>query len=385
MDTRSAPPTRRPWPLGFLGMVVLLILGESYVARRARDFMGDAAYAWRWGARSADRNAKGSEILCVGDSTIKFGIAPRVIESRTGRSVWNLAVTGGRPASSYFLFRRALNAGARPSALIVDAEMLDMGPFDLPYVWPELATPLEALEMAWIGRQPNFFAHYCLAWALPSARGRFEIRSNIMAATRGETTTLGDAASLYDRNWKVNRGASILPATCQLSPSAVTDIDAWPPKAPITGQWTCEAANATYLDKLFDLAAARQIPVFWVFPPHYRNFDRYLDRPNWCGAWRQFARERLDRYPNIVAIDGLHANYDRTAVTDVAHLNRRGAVAFSTAVGDILRQRLASRAPNAPRWIELPTFTEPPAESPVEDWTQSVAVVQQKKKDSVRR
>ncbi len=385
MDLQATLLGWRRFPLGFLGMVVLLILGESYVARRARDFMGDAAYAWQWGARSADRDANGAEILCVGDSTIKFGIAPRVIASRTGRSVWNLAVSGGRPASSYFILRRALDAGARPSALIVDADVLDTGPFAFPHLWPELATPLDALEMAWIGGQPNFFAHYCVAWALPSARGRFEIRSNIMAATRGETTYLAAAGSLYDRNWKVNRGAYILPVTQQLSPLAVVDIDAWPAEAPIPGQWTCEAANATYLDKLFDLAATQRIPIFWLFPPHYRNLDRYLDRPNWCGLWRHFARQRLDRYPNMVVIDGLHANYDHTVVTDVAHLNRRGAVAFSIAVGDILRDRLANHTPGGSRWVELPVFTEPPAESPVEDWTQSVAVVQQKKKDSIRR
>ena len=372
MDRRSLPPSTDRRPFGLIGMVVLVAGVESYLASRSVDFMGDAAHAWRWGAKAAARDALKSEILCFGDSLVKFGVAPRVVEGRSGRSMWNLAVTGGRPVNSYFLLRRALNAGARPSALVLDAELLSADPYETPHLWPELATPPEIIEMAWVGRNPGFLAHYALAWVFPSVRGRYEIRSHILAAARGEASNLRNAANLSNRNWKANRGAFIFPSTHQLSAASAYGFDSSSPDVPVPGRWSAHPVNAVYLDKFLDLAAKRDIPVFWLFPPHYRMQERFFDRPNWNGSHRKFARERLDRYPNLVVIDGNRANYDRAVVMDVSHLNRNGAVAYSIALGDILRDRLSGTSATSPRWIELPAYREPPAEAPVEDMAQSI-------------
>ncbi len=368
------PPTSHSrLPLGLVGMLGLLALIELTLANRSLDFSGDAAFGWRWGAKAASREAPGSEILCFGDSLVKFGVAPRVVETRSGRTMWNLAVSGGCPANSYFLFRRALNAGARPSAVVLDADLLYQNPLGIPDLWPELATPAEAVEMAWLGRNPKFLAHYALAWTLPSVRGRFEIRQNIQAALLGQATNLRSTSNSTDRNWKVNRGASILPSDRQLVPESVIGLES--PPAEVPGRWKCHPVNAAYLDKFLDLADERHIPVFWLFPPHYRMLERYFDRPNWSGSQREFARQRLDRYPNLVIIDGLHANYDHTVVMDVSHLNLRGAVAYSIALGDILRDRLSTGARSTSRWVELPAFREPPLEAPVEDLAQSILSV----------
>jgi len=375
MDRRLPPPSTVRRPLGLLGMVALVIAVESYLAGRSIDFMGDAAYAWRWGARSAVRDASKSEILCFGDSLVKFGVAPRVVEGRSGRSMWNLAVTGGRPVNSYFLLRRALDAGAKPSALVLDADLLNSDPYEIPYLWPQLATPAEIIEMAWMGRKPDFLAHYALAWVLPSVRGRFEIRTHILAAVRGEASNFRHAANLSNRNWKANRGAFIFPPTYQLSADSVKELDSWPPEAPRPGRWSSHPVNAAYLDKFLDLAAERKIPVFWLLPPHYRMLEHYFDQPNFNGALREFARGRLTRYPSLVVIDGTRANYDRAVVMDVSHLNRNGAVAYSIALGDILRDRLTAGSATSPRWIELPAYREPPAEAPVEDMAQSITEI----------
>lgn len=375
MDRLSPQPGSRHLPLGLVGMVVLIIVVEFCLATRSLDFMGDAAYAWQWAAKAAGRDALGSEVLCLGDSLVKFGVAPRVIESRSGRSTFNLAVTGGRPANSYFLLRRALNAGARPSALIIDADWLTADPFEIPYLWPQLATPFEMVEMAWLGRNPRFLAYAGLSAVFPSVRGRYEIRSNILAATRGEATSFRVAANLSNRNWKANRGALIVPSTHQLSALSVQVIDSTPPEAKIPGRWKAHRVNTAYLDKLLDLAQERQIPVFWLFPPHYQMLERYFERPNWSGIQRDFARKRLDRYPNLIIIDGLHAGYDRSVVMDVSHLNRNGAIAFSTAIGDILRDRLTSGLAGSSRWIELPAYREAATDARVEDLAQSTLEV----------
>ena len=359
------------WPRGFAGMVVLIVLCEAYLSSRAPDFRGDVPFAWHWGARMAQRDAVPADILCFGDSLVKYGLAPRVVEQQTGRSMWNLAVTGGRPANSYLLLRQALDAGAHPSAIVLDADLLNTEPFEIPYLWPQLASPRDAIEMAWVGRDADFFAHFSLAWALPSVRGRYEIRNHLLAMVRGEPTNLRVAGKLSDRNWKANRGASILPSSFQLTTQSSHDFDVCPPAVPVPGDWVCKPANAIYLSKFLDLAAARQIPVFWLFPPHYRMLERYFDRDNWAGAQRQFARDHIQRYPNLVVIDGLHGDYDRTVVMDVSHLNRRGAVAYSRAVGEILRDQLRAGVGSMTRWVELPAFAEPPEPAPVEDLAQS--------------
>lgn len=362
-------------PLGLVGMVALLILCESCLARHALDLMHDVPFSWRWGAEMATREAPRSEILCFGDSLVKCGVAPRVVADRTGRTMWNLAVTGGRPACSYFLLRRALDAGARPVALVIDGDLLYANPFEMPYLWPQLATPLEAIEMAWVGKNPRFFARYGLAWLLPSVRGRYEIRTTLLAAVQGQTTRLRSDSELADRNWMANRGTSIAPPSVQLSSLAAQPFDASPAAVPVPGHWSCHPVNRIYLDKFLDLAASRGIPVFWVFPPHYRMLEAYFDRPNWSGLQRRFVRERVDRYPNLVVIDGLHANYDRTVVMDVSHLNQRGAVAYSIALGNVLLDRLAAGSLRSSRWIELPAFAEPPPEAPVENMAQSTAAL----------
>ena len=361
----------RRLPLGLVGMICLVLACETFVSNRSLDFMGDAAFAWRWGWKSAGRDALKSNMLCFGDSLVKFGVAPRVIEDRSGRTAWNLAMTGGRPANAYFLLRRALEAGARPAAVVVDADLLPSDPFEVPYLWPEMATPGEMIELAWVGRNPEFLFQCGLAYALPSYRGRHEIRTTITAAFRGESTRFRSISNLTNRNWKANRGAAILPATRRLDPATVRDLDAWPEDRARPGQWSAHPVNEVYLDKFLDLADARGIPVFWLLPPHYRMIERYFDQPNWHGLRRAFIEARIGRHPNLVVVDGTHAGYGESVVMDVSHLNRDGAVAYSLALGGILADRLAQADPAAPRWIDLPAFREPPADAPVEDLAQT--------------
>lgn len=363
--------TRR-LPSGLLGMLCLVAACEAVLAGHSADLMSDAPFAWRWADKAATRGAVDSEILCLGDSLVKFGIAPRVVEGRTGRSTWNLAVTGGRPANSYFLLKHALDAGARPAALILDTDLLPSDPYEIPYLWPQLAGPAEVVEMAWVGGNSDFLAYYALAWALPSVRGRFELRNLVCALLNGGKTDYRALAATSDRNWKANRGAFIMPATHQLPAASVQFLDTWPEDKPRPGRWSSHPVNTVYLDKILDLAAARGIEVFWILPPHYRMFDRYYDQPNWYALQRRFTRDRLERHPNVVVIDGTHGNYARDVVMDVSHLNRVGAVAFSTALGDIVRERLSRKTPTAPRWLDLPAYASPAGEGPVEDLAQTI-------------
>src|SRR3954447_9395190 len=80
---------RVPW--GFLGMLGLMALVELALARH-----GLAPSNWRASGRAASGKAVGCEVLCFGDSQVKLGLLPRVIEQRLGRPAYNLAIVGGQ-------------------------------------------------------------------------------------------------------------------------------------------------------------------------------------------------------------------------------------------------------------------------------------------------
>ena len=155
---------------GFLGMLVLVAAVETHLARHELDITNPGAAILRYASRAARRKAANCEILCLGDSLIKFGIVPGVIEERLGRRTYNLAVVGGQAPGSYFLLRQALAAGAHPSALLVDFKpnFLAEDPRGSERQWTELvstwdcstwpgrrATPRSAAGCSWAGSSPR--------------------------------------------------------------------------------------------------------------------------------------------------------------------------------------------------------------------------------------
>ncbi len=179
--------TRRT-PIGFLGMIVLVTLVEGGFAGRHDRLATTWSDDWRETGRSAVRKSHGRDLLCFGDSQVKSGVVPSVLESRTGRRAYNLAVGAGSPIGSYFLFRRALDAGARPEAVVLDAIPHILSDADGWYhrrLWPEMLGLRDLLDLAWTSRDPELFAALLGARFVPSYRGRFEARTRIRAAFRG--------------------------------------------------------------------------------------------------------------------------------------------------------------------------------------------------------
>src|SRR4051794_12362625 len=108
-------------PVGALGMFALVLAAEGFIGRReGRAFTTQVVAQWQLAGRAARREATRGELLCFGDSLVVFDVAPRVLEARTGRRAYNLAAMGSQSSTSYLLLRRALEAGARPSAVVVD-------------------------------------------------------------------------------------------------------------------------------------------------------------------------------------------------------------------------------------------------------------------------
>jgi hypothetical protein len=166
---------RRSWPAGLLGALVLIAAVESFVARHELDFTTPARMEWRQSRLAATDRAPACAVLGLGTSMSKLGVYPSVIERESGRRTFNLACCAGRIPGSYYLLRRALDAGARPEAILLEVHPAYLAwPFQEGMVaWPDLLAPADCLDLAWTARDASFFASTILSRALPRFARRF--------------------------------------------------------------------------------------------------------------------------------------------------------------------------------------------------------------------
>jgi hypothetical protein len=359
--------------LGLIGAV------EQFVASHALDFIGNPVLlAWRTTGRAASgKEVRRSEVLCFGDSLVKHGIYPPILEVSLGRPVFNLAIPAAPPPASYFLLRRALEAGAKPKALIFDAHamLLPFRPGVTAEHWPELLTARELVELSWVARDPKLFTRAALEIALPSAKNGHAIRAQVLASLRGQESPWAGVYPVLLRNWRVNRGALVPPPSRPPYAVGVSEADAAdPPKASSTAAWSADRTNTAFVRKFLESAAARGILVFWLLPPTSPAHLARTERNGIDARYAAFVRETQARFPNVVVVDGRRAGYRRDVFSDQIHLDRRGASALSEAVASFIGPRLAGIGPShAPRWVELPPYGVRPEGVTLEDVEQSMA------------
>jgi hypothetical protein len=342
-----------PW--GLIGMVVLVAAAERSTARRESRVIGDKlGLAWRVSDQAARSEATRAEVLCFGDSLVKLGILPRVLEANGCRS-------------AYYLLRHALDAGARPKAVLVDfhVEMLTNAPRTNEKFWPELLGLPETLELTWQAHDPNLLASLTTALASPSVRRRDDIRAEILTAFKGEEWPPLEI-SAYVRNWRMNRGATAHSKQAQTpdEPSAVRRRIHWQPYP----------VNAQYVRRFLDLAAAQHIPVFWLLPPLRPSRQERYEQLGVDESYTQFIRGLQPRYPNVVVLDGRRSGYTGDLFLDATHLDRRGAAELSRVITAEIIPRLAGTSPG-PRWVNLPPFRGLPDNVAIEEFAQSLAAV----------
>ncbi len=351
-------PRRLPW--GFLGLIVLVGLIEAFVSRRGVDFKTPEGWDWSLAGRRDPR----CDILCFGDSLVKFGVMPRVIEGRTGRRALNLALRTGSAPSSYFLLKRALARG-RPSAIVVDFAMgiLPDGPKSTtrPYPWSELLEIPEALELARTTRDAEFLGRLAASKALPSFADRPRIRAGVLAALKGEPSDSGQHIPILWRNWRANGGAQLNPRN-----PAFRDPYAGMGAAPGSGTWRPDPVNAIYVEKFLALAEARGVAVYWLLPPFTPGLQGIHDGIGDAKAYHRYTREAIARHPNVVVVDGQHSGYDAGLFIDPVHLDRQGAAVLSADLAEIV-----ASPPPGTRWVALPTYRERPINVPLEDTGES--------------
>ena len=362
---------RSTLPLGLLGMLALAAAIERYEVRAEPGFLSVHGASWRVAGREGIRAARRCAVLCFGDSLVKLGVLPRVLEARSGRPAYNLAVLNGPAPASFFLLRRALAAGARPEAIVVDfAEgILADGPSSptRPYPWADLLDLGEALELAWTARDPDLLARTLVGRLLPSVRGRREVRARVRGALRGEPDAQRLAVQAYLRNWSRNGGGQAQPRESFAEPAPP------PPGLRRASTWRPHPVHALYLHRFLALAGRHRIRVYWLLPPYPPVIQAHVEARGDDRPYAALARALLARFPELTVVDARHAGYERTAFWDSLHLDHDGAAALSAALAHLLRHQPVDPAP-AGRWVSLPHFR--PVAAPVEDLAQSTLAVQ---------
>jgi hypothetical protein len=344
-------PARIPW--GVAGMIGLIVMIECFVGRNWLDFTDPVSLSWRFSADAVKTESPGCELLCLGDSLIKHGLLPGVIEDETGRRTVNLSAARAPALLTYFFLRRALDAGARPRAIVINAKqaVLLAGPeFNARY-WQEVLTPRECLEFSLMTRNGRFMLATVAGRLLPSLRSRLEIRSQVMAAIRGETDPVPGMNRILVRNWTVNRGANVASVRPLRQDDAEPEIEhRLHPEV-----FFVDPTNAQGMERLLQLAADRDIPVFWLLPPLSPVLQALRDQSGAEAGYEQFVRSFVARYPQLLTVlDARRGGYPTTLFSDHTHLNREGALALSHAVAQAIGPLLARPSSDpGPRWVAV--------------------------------
>ncbi len=344
-------------------MVVLIVAIECSVVRNWLEFTDPVSLSWRYSALAARSQVCDKDLLLVGDSLIKHALIPSVMRNISGQRAENLGAARCPTLMTYFLLRRALEAGARPRAIVFNAKpAVLIGGLDFTQrYWQETLTARELIELFQMMPRCDYFAATLAGRALPSLRSRLEIRSHLLAVLRGDAGPLYEINRALWRNWKVNDGANVVLL-----------------ESPYNGELTAKDAqnlhpNAFYADKsnakaiylLLTLAQQENIPVFWLLPPLSPNLQSVREQSRAERAYENFIRGYQARYPRTLSIlDGRRAGYPAAVFTDATHLNARGAVSLSRSVAKVIARDGGDPAlESIPEWITLEPWSERPAES----------------------
>jgi hypothetical protein len=367
------PARRSKLPLGLIGAVALVATIEAGLADRPIERSSKPGLAWRFGKSSAasDPGVTGAEVLCLGDSLVKLGVQPRVIEDRLGRRSFNLAVPGAQAPASVFLLRQAIESGARPRVVVVDFDenLLAVSPRENLEQWPDLLDARDWLDLTLLSGDVDLAVRVGLGMVLPSWRDRRAIREQVVAALEGRDRAILPELLALRRNWIRNAGAQVA------TPGDRVPVE-WGPTPEVEGRpgrtWKPHPANRAAVHQLCNLADQHGITVAWLLPP---------TRPDWhdrrasigvVESVDRFVAEVRARHPNLVVLDARESGFPAEVFRDPTHLDGLGAVALSESIAEAIRLILDGPADDPPRGlVALRPFEPPSGPIPLEDMARS--------------
>jgi hypothetical protein len=343
-------------------MLAIVAASEMFLAAHPADFAEFSASDWRLAKRALTGDARDAQVLCFGSSLLKFGLVPELIERRTGLTTFNLSLMGGQAASSYFLLRDALEAGARPAVVLLDCQDLPSKPW-LPDVrglgleahvrsWPELLSVAQSAELAWTARDPAFFGTVVARKLLTSFKARREVKSNLGQLLRKGDTSSRRQFRAQERNWALNRGTLLMGRR----PRNSTAIGPGRMREP-TEEWSPDPVSLEYLRRFLALAAENGMEVVWVIAPTSPEHEGLRVKTGQHAYYTKLAEDLQREFPGMTVLDGRAPGYGRGVFIDDSHLDRVGATAFTSDVAEVLAGKLGGRKP-AVQWVALPPFRE---------------------------
>ena len=351
---------KAPW--GFAGMVLLVLGVEGFVWTHRTTFMDYNDLSWAFTRAQVETRPAQAGILCLGDSRVKYALVPQVIEAATGRKSFNLAITAGRAPTTYYLLRKALDAGARPTAIVVDFDdkLLCEAPIspDSPAPWAELLDRREAWELGRMLQEPDFAPGIMLQQVVPTLKNRQQLRNLALQLLRGRGPGFTETHQTALRNWTMNRGAQVNTKRTFKVPPAPP-----PPPVPVEGTWVPNPQNTLFIERFLTLADERKIPVFWLLTPRCPTVQTWRDWYGGEGRYEQFVASFLERHPTLTILDARHSGYQDDVFVDTVLLDRDGAATLSADVALNLNAR--------PRWAQLPIYREMRLNVAVEDFNDS--------------
>jgi hypothetical protein len=177
------------------------------------------------------------------------------------------------------------------------------------------------------------------------------------------------------RNWTINDGADV--AAKNPAWSGAVGADAETDRKYQTRVFGCHRVNAEYIRRLFALAAARGIRVYWLLPPVTPELQARREQAGAEAGFLRFVLAMQASVANVTVLDARHAGYDHSLFVDATHLDGQGAQALSRDVADVLRRDLErkGRAAGPPRWVGLPAYHAGSVELALEDVEQSRRIV----------
>ena len=345
-------------PHGLIATLALIAFIEHGITRRELDFRHPWAWDWHLSGRAARRASAGNDVLCLGDSMMKFAIAPNIQAREIDGRVYNLAIGAAPPPVSYFQLKRAYEAGARPRVVLVDfiPHLLAKGPYISQRLWPEYLDWHEAIDLSRNARDARLFGMIAAAKLLPSVRDRMEIRAGITEALAGRDASARAGVLENIRNWRENRGAEMVEKRTWPAP----DFSRYAPDL-YPDAWHPAAFNVTYVERLLSLAAAHGTTVVVLIPPFNEAVRRERERKGLDVAFDDFLRNLQSRHADLVVIDARSSDYNDAVHYDPIHLDREGAAALTRAVAGIIRPHLdKTKVADAPRWVLAPKFEHAP-------------------------
>ena len=330
------PPARangpRRLPFGLLGMLPLLFAIERQVDRCGPDLSTVPLLNARYAAARASQIELNGKVVFLGDSQVKFGVDPREFESRSGRAAVNLAIAGSPPPASYFLLRRILDRGARPSAIVV-GHMTFAGDLEIQSpLFHEFVQLSEAVDLSTSTRDPQFLVRLLLPRYLPSIKDRHAIRNATLDTLLSRPQTTGLRPFEHVALWDSARGAELMDPNPLYGGGMEPDK-----KDTLYGQpWRVSGLYAHYFHRLVDLAEKNEIPVYWVVFPIVGDAQFMREQLGHDSAHTQNLRALQKRHPRLTIFDARHSHFDTNEFYDSCHLNRLGATRISAALGDLL-------------------------------------------------